>query len=206
MRSKWGTQYTMSEYLRLEELTNNTIRSTGTTNPLQIDTIRKIATASVLTDRALQEGEVKDAAEYTKMYQSFIKSGGLNELVDMSNDEDVIATVADLCNYLEDNDFQFKFYDGVDRDIVDRTIKDQQDWTRRFVLDSAGIIQQEYEMIADSWKAKLENDKTSEATSRITLEEIVEARKQKMQQEIDEEFEEEDYAFNESDLSDEYRY
>ena len=65
------------------ELTNNTIRSTGTTNPLQIDTIRKIAIASILTDRALQNGEVKDAADYSKMYQTFIKSGGLEEMVDM---------------------------------------------------------------------------------------------------------------------------
>lgn len=126
MQSKWGPQYTISEYLRLEELTNNTIRSTGVTNPLQIDTIRKISIASILTDRALQQGEVKDAAEYSKMYQTFIKSGGLEDQIDMTSDEDVIATVADLCNYLEENNFQFKFYDGVSRDVVDRTIADQQ--------------------------------------------------------------------------------
>ena len=150
MQSKWGIQYTISEYLRLEELTNNTIRSTGTTNPLQIDTIRKIAIASILTDRALQNGEVKDAADYSKMYQTFIKSGGLEEMVDMTNDEDVISTVADLCNYLEANDFQFEFYDNVSRDVVDRTIADQQNWIRRFVTDASGIIQQEYELIADS--------------------------------------------------------
>lgn len=117
---------------------------------MQIDTIRKIAIASILTDRALQNGEVKDAADYSKMYQTFIKSGGLEEMVDMTNDEDVISTVADLCNYLEANDFQFEFYDNVQRDIVDRTIADQQNWIRRFVTDASGIIQQEYELIADS--------------------------------------------------------
>ena len=206
MQSKWGIQYTISEYLRLEELTNNTIRSTGTTNPLQIDTIRKIAIASILTDRALQNGEVKDAADYSKMYQTFIKSGGLEEMVDMTNDEDVISTVADLCNYLEANDFQFEFYDNVSRDVVDRTIADQQNWIRRFVTDASGIIQQEYELIADSWKAKLEEDKTKEATSKVTLEEIVESRKKMEQKIIDDEDEEEEFYFDESGLNDEYKY
>ena len=206
MHAKWGPQYTVTELLRLEELTNDTIRKTGVTNPLQIDTIRKIAVSSVLVDQALQRGEVKEAAEYSKMYQSYIKSAGFDEMLDVNNEDDVISTVADLCNYLEQNNFQFKFYDNVSRDIVDRTIVDQQNWIRRFVTDSAGIIQQEYEMISDAWKAKLENDKTDQATSQITLEEIVNTRKQQEQQVIDSEDEEEDFFFDEDDLNDEYKY
>ena len=140
------------------------------------------------------------------MYQTFIKSGGLEDQIDMTSDEDVIATVADLCNYLEENNFQFKFYDGVSRDVVDRTILDQQNWIKRFATDSAGIIQQEYEMIADAWKTNIENNKTAEATTQITLEEIVESRKKQEQQHIDYEDEEDDFFFDEGALNDEYKY
>lgn len=126
VRSKWGTQYEFSEYLRLEEIYNNTVSSVGSTSPLILDTIRKLAVTSIKIDKALEEGEVKAAAEYSKMYQTFIKSGGFEEMVDISSDSNVIANVADLCNYLEENNFEFEFYDKVPRDVVDKTILDYQ--------------------------------------------------------------------------------
>lgn len=204
-KSKWGPQYEFSEYLRLEEITNSTIRSTGTTNPLTIDTIRKLATTSIMIDKMIQEGEVKAAAEYSKMYQTFIKSGGFEEMIDVSSDADVIANVADLCNYLEENNFQFKFYDKVERDVVDKTILDQQNWVRRFVLDSAGIIQQEYEIISDSWKTKIESEKHEEATKKLTLEEIIDQKKKGINEELDKDLENEDIFFDEDDMDDDFK-
>lgn len=205
-RAKWGPNYEFSEYLRLEDITNSTIRSTGTTNPLTIDTIRKLATTSVMIDRAIENGEVKEAAEYSKMYQNFIKSGGFEDVVNVASDTDVIANVADLCNYLEENGFRFSFYDKVSRDVVDKTIEDQQQWVRRFVLDSSGIIQQEYEIIADAYKSKLEDSKTSEAIKQVSLEEIIKQKKQEQEEALDNELAEEEFGFDEGDLDDEYKY
>lgn len=206
-QSKWGPQYEFSEYLRLEEITNSTIRSTGTTNPLTIDTIRKLATTSVMIDRAISQGEVKDAAEYSKMYQAFIKSGGFEEMINVSGSQDVIANIADLCNYLEEKNFNFPFYDGVSRDIVDKTILDQQNWIRKFVVDNAGIIQQEYEIISDAYENKIENDKYQEATSKVTLEELIEQKKRGINEEIDQELENEDFSLEEGDLNeDDYKF
>ena len=206
VRSKWGTQYEFSEYLRLEEIYNNTVSSVGTTSPLVLDTIRKLAVTSIKIDKALEEGEVKAAAEYSKMYQTFIKSGGFEEMVDISSDSNVIANVADLCNYLEENNFEFEFYDKVPRDVVDKTILDYQNWMRKFVLDSAGIIQQEYEIISDSWKTKIESDKHNEETKKLTLEEIIEQRKKGINEELDESLENEDFDFEEDDIDDEFKY
>lgn len=203
--AKWGTSYTFGEYLKLEDITNSTIRSTGTTNPLTIDTIRKLAVTSVMIDRAIENGEVKEAAEYSKMYQSFIKTGGLEEMVDTSSDKDVIATVADLCNYLEENDFQFKYYDKVSRDIVDKTIENQQNWVRRFVCDSAGLIQQEYDIIKDAYASEMEKEKTGKATSEISIEELIEQKKQGLNEELDDQLDSEEYDFFEDDLDDDYK-
>ncbi len=203
--SKWGPQYEFSEYLRLEEITNSTIRSTGTTNPLTIDNIRKLAITSIMIDRMIREGEVKAAAEYSKMYQTFIKSGGFEELIDVSSDVDVISNVADLCNYLEEKDFKFDFYDKVQRDVVDKTIEDLKNWTRKFVLDNAGIIQQEYDVISDAWKNKIENDKYDEATKKLTLEEIIEEKKKGINEELDKDLDDEDFSFDEDDVDDEFK-
>lgn len=204
-KAKWGPNYEFSEYLKLEDITNSTIRSTGTTNPLTIDTIRKLAITSVMIDRAVENGEVKEAAEYSKMYQNFIKTSGLEDMVDVASDSDVIANIADLCNYLEENGFRFPFYDKVPRDIVDKTIEDQQQWVRRFVLDSAGIIQQEYEIIADAYKSKLEDEKTNVAINQVTLEELIEQKKQHINEEIDEDLDNENFDFDEDDLDDDFK-
>lgn len=206
VRSKWGSQYEFSEYLRLEDIYNNTVSSVGSTSPLTLDTIRKLAVTSVMIDKALEQGEVKAAAEYSKMYQTFIKTGGFEDMVDAASDTNVISNVADLCNYLEENGFEFTFYDKVPRDVVDKTILDYQQWMRRFVLDSAGIIQQEYEIISDSWKTKIENDKYDEATSKLTLEEIIDQKKRGINEEIDDSLENEDFDFDEDDVDDEFKY
>lgn len=200
--SKWGPGYEFSEYLRLEDITNSTIRSTGTTNPLAVDTIRKLAATSIRMDRAIKDGEIKEAAELSKMYQILIKSGGLEDIVDVTSDTDVISNIADLCNYLEDNGFEFQYYDKVSRDIVDKTIQDQQQWVRRLVLDSTGIIQQQYQVIEDSYRTKAENDKYQEATTKVTLEDIIREKQEKQNEEIDKELEEEDYDFSDDDLDD----
>ena len=47
--------------------------------------------------------------------------------------------MAELYDYMERQGFQFKFYDGFDRDEVDRTIKDIQDTNRRLILESTGL-------------------------------------------------------------------
>lgn len=123
MNAKWGPNYTFTEYLKLENLYNNTIRGTGTTNTLTKNIISKIATISVLMDRSLENGEIKEAGEYSKMLRDQIKNAGLEDSVSVT-ESDVINTVSDLCNYLEQKGFEFEFYNGEKRDIVDMTIAD----------------------------------------------------------------------------------
>ena len=58
-----------------------------------------------------------------------VKEGETYTISDSDNETktDDITTVAELYDYMEKSGFQFKFYDGYDRDEVDRTIKDIQD-------------------------------------------------------------------------------
>lgn len=78
-----------------------------------------------MMEKALFEGDIKAAGEYSKMHKSLIEAAGLNDMIEVG-ESDVISTVSELCDYLEQNDFQFRFYDGVSRDIVDKTIADMQ--------------------------------------------------------------------------------
>lgn len=201
MQIKWGQQYTFQEYLALEHLYTNTIQSTGTTNPLTIDIVKKIAIVSVNMEKALNEGEIKAAGEYSKMHKSLIDAAGLNDMIEVG-ETDVISTVSELCDYLESKDFEYDFYDGVSRDIVDKTIDDMQSWTRNFVANATGI-QQTYELIEDTYKNKLEKEKSGQAFDETSLDDLIEQTKKKSSQEFDEELNAEDFNFDVSGAEDE---
>ena len=86
---------------------------------------------------------LKDAAagenyEWTDMYATFAKEANLEGMISETKTDD-ITTVAELYDYMEKQGFQFKFYDGYDRDEVDRTIKDIQAANRRLILESTGL-------------------------------------------------------------------
>jgi hypothetical protein len=198
MAAKWGPSYTFTEYLKLENLYNNTIKGTGVTNTLTKNIISKIATISVLMDRALENGEIKEAGEYSKMLRDQIKTAGLEESVDVT-ESDVINTVSDLCNYLEQKGFVFDFYDGEKRDVVDMTIADIKEWIVNYVRDATGI-QQTYSMIEDAYKASLEQNTADAATSKVSLEDIINSKKQGLNEEVDEELDNQEWDID--DLSD----
>ena len=76
---------------------------------------------------------------------------------------DDITTVAELYDYMEKQGFQFKYYDGANRDEVDRTIHDIQEANRRLVLESTGLQSTLEEMIRQRQRS-IEEQKAIQAT------------------------------------------
>ena len=202
MQIKWGTDFNFEDFIALEHLYTNTLASTGTTNPLVVDIIKKIAIISVRMEKELNNGEVKAAAEYSKMHKTLIDSAGLNEMIEVG-ETDVISTLSELCGYLEDKGFQLQFYDGCTRDIVDKTIKDQQEWMRNFILDSTGI-QQTYELIEDTYKRSMEEKASKNAFDEVGLDDLLDQAKAGLNASFDAELENEDFDLGEDDAEDIY--
>lgn len=191
MQIKWGNRFSFQQFMELENLYNSTIKAGAITNPLTMNIVKKIAITSVDMNAALDNQDIKAAGEYNKMLTQLIKSAGLENMVEIG-ETDVISTLSELCKYLEDNDFQFKFYDGVSRDIVDKTIADQQEWVRNFVLGATGI-QQTYEMIEDAYKESLEQEATNKAIAKVPLDQLLQNKREGLNKELDEELENQDF-------------
>jgi hypothetical protein len=104
---------------------------------------------------------------------------------------EVIRTVADLAQFLEDNNFEFKFYDNQDRDIVDKTIRDMKEHLRTLVLESTGL-EQTLEMINKKYSEGKQEKATLAAEKMVPLEEIMAKAKQEYNEEIDSELEDEE--------------
>lgn len=189
-RMTWGANFSFEELIKMESQFQNTISSFDVNNPMQMDAIRKAAITSVMIDRSMMQGDVKDLKDLSAAYAQFMKMAKIDELIE-SAQTDVIRTVADLANYLEEQGFNFKFYDNVERDIVDKTIDDLKEYLRTLVLESTGL-EATLELIAKKYQEKTDSKIEEEVLSKLPLDEITRIAKQEMHQEIDEELASED--------------
>ena len=201
-RIKWGTNFSFEELIQLENLFTTTISSFDINNPMQIDAIKKACKASLLLDKAMFEGDVDHIKNLTSAYQQFVATAKIDEMIESAQTE-VIRTVADLAQYLEDNNFEFTFYDNHDRDIVDKTIRDMKEHLRTLVLESTGL-EQTLEMINKKYTEGQGEKANLAASKEIPLEEIMAKAKSEYNEEIDSELEDEEILeeeeYNEEDF------
>ena len=148
-------------------------------------------------DEALRAKDAKALKDFSTTYATFAKQADLEGMINETKTDD-ITTVAELYDYMEKNGFQFKFYDGYDRDEVDRTIKDIQAYLRKLVLESTGLQPLLEDMIRQKTESA-EEEKTAEATSETSLQDLLsftpedaEIDTEQDQEDLDENFDDEE--------------
>jgi len=102
---------------------------------MQIDQAQKICKMSLEIDSRIREGT--DFDKLLSSYDKLVKSADFTPK-NAKNATDFDST-GELCKWLEKRGWINKFYDGVTRDIVDETIKNQQNYTQRLYVNESGI-------------------------------------------------------------------
>ena len=171
--------------MQLESLLNATMQANDITNPLQIDAIKKACRISVELDKAINAGDSKGIKELSSAYSSFTKTAQIDNVIAAAN-SDVITTVADLADFIEKCGGTYKFYDNVERDVVDKTINDIKEYLRVLVSDSTGLGAT-LETITDAYKQRLENQTAEKAISEISISDIVADQQRAANAEFDDE-------------------
>jgi hypothetical protein len=155
---KWGANYEFEDFVQLENLLVSTLRANDITNPLQIDAIKKACKISLELDKAIMEGDSKGIKELSSAYSAFTKTAQIDNVIEAAN-SDVISTVAELGDFIEKSGGEFTYYDNVDRDIVDKTIKDIKKYVQDLVGDATGLTTQ-LEAMRASYQASVEQQAT----------------------------------------------
>lgn len=182
---KWG-HYSFTELIQLENLFNRTIDTFDINNPFQIESVKKACKLSVAVDRAIESGDdTKDISALITSYNAVLKTAKIEDMIDSAN-TDVIRNVADLVEYLEENDFKFEYYDKVERDIVDQTIKIMKEHTTNLVLESTGL-EATLNQIKESYETQKQLEADNEAFRSLPLEELLMIARQRDEIEIENE-------------------
>lgn len=184
---KWGSQYNFEELISLENLFVKTLEANNVSNPMQVDAIKKACKLSVALDRAIVNGIAKEINDFSKAYQNFIKTAKIDDLITASS-QDVISNVAEFVQFIEESGYQFKYYDGVSRDIVDTSMRDHEQFVRRLVQDSTGLADV-FQQINNSLKTKDAIDKDAASYEIVPLEELYDEAVNKHNKDFDKELE-----------------
>ena len=174
-RLKWGEQYTFEEIIKLDSIYSRTLKANNITNPMQKEAVKTLCKLQIEMDEAIRMKDAKAIKDFSGAWSTFAKQADLENMINETKTDD-ITTVAELYDYMEKSGFKFKFYDGFDRDEVDRTIKDIQDANRRLILESTGL-QPLLEEMARKRMQTVEEEATNEIINGdVTLQDMLDFR------------------------------
>lgn len=175
MHEKWGGEYSFEELMQLESQFNSIITALNVSNPTQLENIKKVCKMSVLVDQYIQGGETKAILEGTNALAKLTDIAQINEMTEVAS-EGTIKTVADLYKYMEDHGWRWSFYDKVDRDIVDTTIKDIQQSIRTEINNATGL-DVTLQNVKENYLRTEEDQVAAEAQADVPIQDILELEK-----------------------------
>lgn len=158
LMKKWGKveNFTLDEYLRMEEYERHTLSHYPFKDEARRDMVRKLAKLSAIADHCMMSGDNKEATTVLQSYNTLMKELGIS--TETSNEADSIDTLSELVAYLEKTGFLLNYKISENRDIVDKTITNYEQYVKRLFMDSNETVQEMYN------SAKLQEEGGTEIT------------------------------------------
>lgn len=128
--------YTLQQLENLQKLYNDLERTQNATG-MQADQAKKLCRLSLDMDIAQRNHELELYAKLMNAYTALIKTAEFTPKNSQSSSS--FESVGELVAFLEKTGFVNKFYDGEQRDIVDKTIKSQQIFLRRIISGESNL-------------------------------------------------------------------
>jgi len=158
LRKKWGhiDGFTLDEYMRMEEYERHTLSHYPFKDEARRDMVRKLAKLSAIADHCIAEGDNKEATTVLQSYNTLMKELGIS--TQTTSDENTIESLSELVAYLEKTGFLLNYKISENRDIVDKTISNMEQYVRRLFSDSSETLHEMYD------SAKLAKESGTEIT------------------------------------------
>lgn len=139
LRLKWGKTYRPEEWIALEQLYEEMIRSYDIQAAGDINTLKLACKCSLKANQLLDLGDIDGAQKATKMYDSLMKSGKWTAAQNKAEEEDIVDSVGELVALCEKEGFIPKYYTDKPQDHVDRVIEDLKKYTTNLVVEESGL-------------------------------------------------------------------
>jgi len=141
------------------------------TNPLQKKALRTLLKVMMDMDQAIVEHDPNTLKALSSSFQTLSKTAQLDQMIEESKTED-LTTLSEVAELLEREGFEMPYYDGGNRDAIDFAIKNIQETNAALIKESTGLTAQ-IESITNRLKMEQELQKTAEATSDISIDDLM---------------------------------
>lgn len=144
LRKKWGhiDGFTLEEYMRMEEYERHTLSHYPFKDEARRDMVRKLAKLSAIADHSIANGDNKEATTVLQSYNTLMKELGIS--TQTASNENTIESLSELVAYLEKTGFLLNYKITENRDIVDKTIENMQQYVKRLFTDSSETVNEMY--------------------------------------------------------------
>ena len=197
-RLKWGEQYTFEDIIKLDSIYTRTLKANNITNPMQKEAIKILCKLQIEMDEAIRAKDAKAIKDFSNAWSTFAKQADLENMINDTKTDD-ITTVSELYDYAEKKGFKPKFYDGYDRDEVDRTIKDIQDTLRRTVYECTNLQPLLEEMASKRLRDIEEEETNNIVNGDVTLQDMLDFKAEDIDIETEDDNEVLDTNFDEEE-------
>ncbi|MBZ9693181.1 hypothetical protein [Clostridium sp. M14] len=155
---KWGSKYSYKQIESLENFYKQMIESYDVKTASHKDYLLKICKVSLKMDEALDNDNVGEFEKYSRVYDNLMKSAKFTA-VQRSSVEDTggFATFSEFIEGLERDGFIEPAKITEDYDIVEATISDLKNYTKKLVLGDSSISTMAIEQL-NKIKEKEENE------------------------------------------------
>lgn len=148
---KWGKSYSLEDLVRMETLYQETAESFDVTNPSHKDYLKKACKASLHLDKSLDYGDAEGATKYGRLFDLLNKSAQFTAATNKFDKDEYIGSVGELVAICEKEGFIPRYINEENPDIVDKTIKDMNNYIHKLIsneMNLSDLIESSIKMIA----------------------------------------------------------
>ena len=141
LKAEWGESWNLVDCLKMQDYYKKMQQDFNIANQAHHDYVKKIIKTSLKVDKLLEDGELKDYKDLTKVYNDLMKAAEFSAASkkDKKSDDGVNA-VGLIYSLAEKKKFIPKYHNEEDPDVVDKTEKNLKSWMHKLVSNEADLV------------------------------------------------------------------
>lgn len=136
---KWGKGYRPDQWVTLEQLYTDMMKSYDIQTAGHIDILKLACKASLKANQLLDLGDIDGAQKAVKMYDSLMKSGKFTAAQNKAENGEYVDSISELVMICEKEGFIPRYYVDGPQDKVDRVLEDTQRYVHNLVTEEMGL-------------------------------------------------------------------
>ena len=140
---KWGRLYRPSQWVALEQLYNEFMKSFDIQGAARIDTLKMICKTSLKMNQAIDMSDIDSYQKLSRVYDSMMKSAKFTQAQNKDKDNNQIDSASALVDFVQAHSGQIPRYSCDEpQDIIDQIILDLKAYNKNLIYEDKSLAQE----------------------------------------------------------------